>query len=95
MRLDDSPVPARPAELQFLRELHFIEALESSKEHRKERELQFLRELHFIEAMRTSSSCAPASTLQFLRELHFIEAGDRGRLPSGGGAAVPPGTALH
>ena len=37
-------------ELQFLRELHFIEAFTGEKTQADLAELQFLRELHFIEA---------------------------------------------
>ena len=60
--------------LQFLRELHFIEAQSSSETRDTPARLQFLRELHFIEARDQSSPGLEESTLQFLRELHFIEA---------------------
>ena len=64
--------------LQFLRELHFIEAARCFPSTRTPRALQFLRELHFIEAGRTRSRAWRAG-LQFLRELHFIEAARTGR----------------
>ena len=41
---------SRTRQLQFLRELHFIEAGAWMNEINRHIELQFLRELHFIEA---------------------------------------------
>mgnify|MGYP000908641085 CR=1 FL=1 len=42
--------PSGGAKLQFLRELHFIEAKEYDDDNDDTDLLQFLRELHFIEA---------------------------------------------
>ena len=65
--------------LQFLRELHFIEALVILFSCLYSVRLQFLRELHFIEALRRCRHLALLLWLQFLRELHFIEAFRDGR----------------
>ena len=59
--------------LQFLRELHFIEAHTHLGWAVTTHTLQFLRELHFIEATPGRPGIARHG-LQFLRELHFIEA---------------------
>ena len=59
--------------LQFLRELHFIEAINNGKRNLASK-LQFLRELHFIEARHDCLDQVHQDRLQFLRELHFIEA---------------------
>ena len=61
---------------QFLRELHFIEALGPSPPEVRGPS-QFLRELHFIEASASHRSCSACARSQFLRELHFTEAGHR------------------
>ncbi len=47
--------------LQFLRELHFIEAQDDATHQRRLPQLQFLRELHFIEAgaSTTSATASP------------------------------------
>ena len=76
MRLYRAARSEAAAGLQFLRELHFIEAPVSIavRERRRSR-LQFLRELHFIEAHPPSHLRRAGDRLQFFRELHFTEAG--------------------
>ena len=77
MRHRISDLDAVGSLLQFLRELHFIEALNCLLFTRSSYSLQFLRELHFIEAGPTRSRGDARGKLQFLRELHFIEASQR------------------
>ena len=61
--------------LQFLWELHFIEAQSRTAPRAHPASLlQFLWELHFIEARYRVSITHRTSRLQFLWELHFIEA---------------------
>ena len=82
-------------ELQFLRELHFIEAHHQSVDRFDVLRLQFLRELHFIEAGSTTEWYRTPTLLQFLRELHFIKATRSTAPRSSAGVAVPSGAALH
>ena len=81
--------------LQFLRELHFIEAVHMLRGSMQKPTLQFLRELHFIEA-RTSAGrgsswtrCSSFWNCTSLRQERGRQHGTRNQV------AVPSGAALH